>query len=116
MPLQALTHDAPAESWSVRNRNIRVVYAQHALLDEVEHFSIERRLQAVGHMARKFLPQLNRLLPDRRVERHRLLNDCGRCLATPDDFHERDDVRRVEWVPDEDTLGVLALRLHDTRR
>ena len=53
MPLQALTHDAPAESRSVGNRNIHVLHAQHALLDEVEHFSIERRLQAVGHVARE---------------------------------------------------------------
>ena len=116
MPLQALTHHAPAKPRSIADGRISVLDAQHALLDEVEHLAIERRLQAVRDMAGKLLLQVNRLLADRRVERHRRLDRFGRGLRSADHLHERNDVRRVERMPDEDALGVLALRLHHARR
>ena len=116
MPLQALAHHAPAKPRSIADGGVRVLDAQHALLDEVEHLPIERRLQAVGHVPGKLLPQMNRLLADRRIERHRLLDRFRRCLGAAHHFHQRNDVRRVERMADEDALGVLALRLHHARR
>ena len=81
MPLQALTHHAPAKPRSVAHGSISVLDAQHALLDEVEHLAIERRLQAVRDMAGKLLLQVNRLLADRRIERHRRLDRFGRASS-----------------------------------
>jgi hypothetical protein len=83
---------------------------------EVGDLAVKGRLQAVPDMTVQVLVLPNGLLADRRIEGHRLPDRFRRRLRSANDFHERDDVRRVERVPDEDTLGVLAPRLHDTRR
>ena len=87
--------------------DLGLIRARHGDLDQAVHhgltaFSYDRKTEAslLSHAA-----DLDQLLsaryPDERLA---------------DDFHQRDDVRWVERVPDQDTLGVLALRLHDTRR
>ena len=105
VPLQALTHDAPANSRSVADGSVGVLDTQHVLLDQVEHLAVERRLQSVRHVPGQLLAQKDRFLADRRIELHRLLDGLGRCLAAADHFHQRNDVRRIERMPDEHTLG-----------
>ena len=63
MPLKARAHHAPAEARPITNRGVGVRDAQHALLDEVKHLPIERRLQTVRDVPGKFLPQMNGFLP-----------------------------------------------------
>src|ERR1700752_5065521 len=67
-------------------------------------------------MTRKFLVQVNRLLTNRGVKRYRLLNRFRRGFAPTDDFNQRNEVWRIEWMPDEYALGVFAICLHDARR
>ena len=116
VPLQTGSHHSPAESRSPAHGIVRIRNAQHALRNEVGDLAVEGRLQAVPDMTIQFLVQSNGLLADRGIEGHCSLDRFRRRFGSANDFHERDDVRRVEGVPDEDTLGVLALRLHDARR
>src|SRR6266850_4900922 len=116
MPLQALAHHSPAKSRSKGNRDISLLYTQHVLIDEVNHLSVERRLESVRNVPGKLLPQVDRLFPDRRIKRHGLLDSLGRRFSAPNYFHQGDDVRRIERMPDEDTLRAFAFRLDNARR
>src|SRR5262245_5737447 len=116
MPLKALPHYAPPWAGAVAHRCIGVLDAQHALLNQIEHFAIERGLKAIRHVPGQFFVETNRPLADRCVERHRPQDRVGRRFRAADDFDERNDVRRIERMADEDTLGVRAVGLHDARR
>ena len=116
MPLQARAQHAPPRAGSVAHRSICVLDAEHALLDQVQHFTIERRLEPICHVARQFLVETNRLLADGFVKGHGPPDRLVRRLRTADDFDERDDVRRIERVADQHALGVHTVRLHDARR
>src|SRR6266404_2471266 len=86
MPLQALPHHSPAKAGSIANGRISVLDTQHALLNEVKHLAVKCGLEPVRYMAGKLLLQMNRLLTNRRIERHRLLDSIGRRLAASDYF------------------------------
>src|SRR6266567_3584820 len=70
MPLQARAHDAPPNPRSVAHGDVGIGHAQHALLDEIEHLLVERRLEAVARVARQRLVKPDRLAADGGVERH----------------------------------------------
>src|SRR2546428_14186760 len=74
VPLQARAHDAPAEARSPAHRVVGIGDAQDAFLDEVSDLPIERRLEPVRDVSRELLPQVDRLLADRGVKAHRLLD------------------------------------------
>src|SRR6476661_5839025 len=59
---------------------------------------------------------MDRFLPNRSVKRKRLLNRLWRCLRSSDNFDQRDDVWRIKGMSDENTLWMLAVRLHHARR
>src|SRR5579859_3874676 len=58
------SHNTPAKSWSPGNRGVRILNVEHALLNQVNHFTVESCLQPVGHVAYDFLAQMDRLLAD----------------------------------------------------
>src|SRR6266481_847865 len=114
MPLQALPHYAPAKPRPIANGCIRFLHTQDALLNEVKDFSIKCGLQSVCHVPGKFFSQMNRFLPDRGIKRHRLLDRFGRCLSSSNHLDQWNHMRRIKRMPDEDALGMRALRLHNT--
>ncbi len=116
VPLQTGSHDSPTKSRPIAHGNIRVGDAQHTLLNQIHDLFVERRLESVPNMTGKFLSQVDGLLTNRCIEGQRLLDCVGRCLGSSDYFDQRNKVRRIERMLDEDTLGVLALRLHNARR
>src|SRR3984893_19344936 len=95
VPLETGTHYAPANAGSVAHGNIRIRHAENPLLHEVEHFLVKRRLEAVGHMARKRFVQTHRLLANTRVERHRALDRGFRSLGSAHKLPQGDDMRGV---------------------
>src|SRR5207237_6688058 len=107
MPLQTRPHHSPARSGPITNSNVRVLDAQHVVLNQIHDLLVERRLQPIADMAGKFLLQFDRLLPDRRVKRERLLNCIRRCLRSSDNFHYWNDVWRIKRMSDENALRVL---------
>src|SRR5204862_7139904 len=90
VPLQALTHYAPAKPRPIANGRISVLDAQHTLLNEIKHLAVECGLKAVSHMPGKLLLQMNRFLADRGIERHRLLEGL-RCRLSSYIYFESGD-------------------------
>src|SRR5215475_1017092 len=113
VPLQTRTHHSPAQAGTVAHGIIGIANTQHAILNEIHNLFIERRLETIANVTRKFLVQLNRLLADGGVERDRLLNRFRRRLRSPDDFDQRNEVWRIERMTYQDPLSVLRVRLHD---
>src|SRR5277367_275273 len=87
VPLEAWSHHAPSRPRPVAHCHIGVGDAQYTLLNEVEDFLVERRLQPVGDMTGKRLEQTNRLFPNRRIKRHGLLDRLGRRFGSAHHFH-----------------------------
>src|SRR6266702_6590299 len=101
VPLQALPHYTPAKPRSIANGRIRFLYTQNALLNDVKHLSIERGLESVRYVPGKFLSQVNRFLPDRRIKFHRALDSFGRCLSSSNHFDQWNDVWRIKGMPED---------------
>ncbi len=116
MPLQARPHRAPAKPRPVGDRNVGISHAQHALLNEIENFLVERRLQSIRRVPRNAFVKPYRLLAHRRVERHRALDRRFRRFGAANDLDQRNDVRRIERMPDDAALWMLAIRLHYIHR
>ena len=116
VPLQTRPHDAPSQPGAVAHRVVRVLDAQHVLLNQVHDLAVERGLEAVGDVTGQLLPEVHGLLADRRIELHRPLDGARGRLHAADHFHQRNDVRRIERMSHQAALGVRALRLHDAGR
>ncbi|GAA3475979.1 hypothetical protein GCM10018966_005060 [Streptomyces yanii] len=84
----------------------------HALDDEVDRLAEECGLQPVGDETRHLLAQHARLLAERRVEVDGALHGLQTGLLAPDDLHQRNEVRRVEGMADDESSG-LPQRLGD---
>jgi hypothetical protein len=87
VPLQAGAHDAPAQSRPPAHGIVGVGDTQHALLNEVHDLAVESRLESIPDVAGKLLVQQDRLLSNRRVERHGLLDGRRRGLCAAHDFN-----------------------------
>src|SRR4029077_15888715 len=116
MPLQTLSHHAPAKPGSVRDGRISVFHTKDALFDNIKHLAVERGLESIRHMTGKLLLQMDRFLADRSIEVDRLLDRLRRRLSAADHFDQWNDVRRVERMPDDNPFRMFALRLNHTRR
>ena len=116
MPLQARTHHSPTQPRPIAHRIIGLGNTQDTLLNQIQDLAIESRLKPVCNMAGKFLPQVDRLLADRRIKRHRLLDGFGRCFRPTDDFYQRDDVRRIEGVTNDAAFRMLTFGLQHAHR
>src|ERR1700720_4285290 len=116
MKQQIRAHDSPAQPGPPANSSIRSGNVDYVLIDETGEFSIERRLQPIRHVAGNFLADMDRLLPDRRIERNRLLNRFWRGLWPSGNLDQRNDVGRIQRMADDAAFGMLAGRLHDTHR
>src|SRR3984957_7848032 len=120
VPLEAWSHHAPSRPRSVAHRHVGIGDAQYALLNEVEHLLVERRLQPVGDMSGKRLEQTNWLFPNGRIKRHGLLDRLGRRFGSAHHFHQGNNVRRIERMSYHTPLGTLARGLDnihsDSRR
>ena len=116
MPQQVGAHDAPAQSRAPRHCVVGVGDVEHALADQVDNLAVERRLEAVGHVPGQLLLQMNRLLSDRGVERHRVSDRLRGGRRPTDDLHEGNDMRRIERVADHGPLRTPALGLHHAHR
>ena len=68
MPLQAGAHESPANSWPIRDGNVRILYTKHALLNEIKNLAVERQLKPVTYVAWESFAQPDRLLTDGRVK------------------------------------------------
>src|SRR5438874_10911067 len=87
MPLQTWPHHSPAWSRSITNSNVRILDAQHVVLNQIHDLLVKRRLQPVSDVTGKFLFQMDRFLSNRGVKRKRLLNRFRRSLGAADNFH-----------------------------
>jgi len=108
-----VAHDTPTQALAPAEGRVNIASAHDALGNEVIDLARQRGLQPVGDMARHFLIEAHRPLSDRRVK-FRCAPDClfgG--LGSADDFDQRDQVRRIEWMGNDTTLGMCRGALLD---
>src|SRR6266850_4273227 len=110
------THHSPAQSGSPAYGSVRIGDVQYALLDEVNDFTVQRSLKAVGDVANDLFANMNRFLANRFVKGERTLDSFRRCFFARDYFNERHHVRRIEGMADDATFGMLTGGLHRTHR
>jgi len=108
VPLKARPHHAPTQPRAVAHRDVGVGRADNSLFNEIENLSVHRRLQPVGDMPGERLEQVDGLLPDRAIELHGPVDRLRRRLGSADHFDQRNDVGRIERVPDYTALRTLA--------
>jgi hypothetical protein len=77
--------------------------------DQTVRLCEQRGLQTIRHEPWSFLLDVDRFAADAVVELDCGCGCCGICSWMRNDFHQRHEMGRVEWVADEDALGVLAL-------
>src|SRR5271168_1617296 len=61
---QIWTHQAPTQPRPPAHGHVRIGDIQYALLDEVDDFTVERRLKAIGYVADDLFADMNRFLAD----------------------------------------------------
>src|SRR5689334_18024033 len=99
------THYSPTQSGSPANGRVRVGDIQYALLDEVNDLTVQRRLQAVGHVPDNLFADVNRFLANRLVKGDCTSDRFRRCFFARDYFNERHDMGRIEGMADDATFG-----------
>ncbi|MCY1361119.1 hypothetical protein D9M69_477760 [compost metagenome] len=109
-------HHGPAQAGAVRDGGVDVGHARHAFVDEVKRLAPQGSLQPVRDVAFHLALHVDRPLADGRIERHRAGDDLGRGLRTADHFDQRDQVRRIERMPQHHALRMYAARLHAADR
>ncbi len=80
--------------------------ARDPLIDQVERLAPQRGLQAIGDVALDLPLDMDRLLADGGVEGERLLDGLRRGVFSAYHFDQRDQVRRVEGMAQDDAAGV----------
>ncbi|MNT04737.1 hypothetical protein D3C72_1393280 [compost metagenome] len=100
----------------MRDGGVDVGHARHALVDEVKRFAPQRGLQPVRDVAFHLALHVDRPLADGGIEGHRAGDGVGRGLLAADHLDQRDQVRRVERMPQHHALRVHAARLHAADR
>jgi hypothetical protein len=75
--------------------------AQDIWGDEIVDLTRQYDLQSVGDVARHFLVETYRFLPDQVIELDRAQNRLCRGLCPTDDLDQRDQVRRIEGMSDD---------------
>src|SRR5580704_14492165 len=111
----------PPQPWAMRDRGVDVSDAGDPGLYEVERLLPQRRLQAVGDVARNLSAQMDRVLAHRAIEVQRSLDRVQRGLFAAAHRDEWNEVRRVERMAEHDALRVaptcvLELANRDRRR
>src|ERR1700757_29399 len=86
VPLQALTHNAPAKTRSIRDGRISVFHTEDALFDNIKHLAVKRGLEPISHMSGKFLLQMDRFFANRSIEADRLPDRVWRCFRSANYF------------------------------
>ncbi len=101
-------HQRPAQAGAFADGGIDIGDGGDTLGDQMHRLAPQRRLQAVGEVAGDFLADLDRVLADGPVERHRRGDGLGAGLGTAHHLDQRDQMRRVEGVADHHAPGMRA--------
>src|SRR5579862_1218924 len=110
-----LAEDGPSQSGTVCHCDVDVGQTGRFFIQQVQHLTEHRGLNAVRDMTFHFLLHANRLLADLCVEVDRACNILRGCQLASDDFDQRDDMWWVERMPKHDTrrVGRLCLEIRD---
>jgi hypothetical protein len=100
----------------VCDRCIDVGDRRYSKVDQMERLAPQGSLQSIGDMAGELLSQADGMLTERCVERDRSVDHRWIGTLPADDLDERHEMRRVEGMPDHDSLGMLGSRLDRSGR
>ena len=96
-----VAHNAPTQARAPAQGGVDVGGADDAIGNKVINLARQRGLEAVGDVARHFLVEAHRPLPDRRIKFRRASDRLFRGLCPAHDLHQRDQMGRVEWMGDD---------------
>src|SRR3984957_14004447 len=98
----------PAQPRPMRDRGVDVSDARDTGLYEAERLLPQRRLKAVGDVARDLSAQMDRVFAHRAIEVQRSLDRVQRGLFAAAHLDEWNEVRRVERMAEHDALRVAS--------
>src|SRR6267142_2742369 len=110
MKIEKRTEQSPTQAGPVGDGDIDLAYGRDTLADEVKGFAPQRGLQAVGHVSLDFPADTDWFLAKGCIEGQRLLNCFRRRRMSAHDFYQGNQVRRVEWMADQHTFGMVCRR------
>src|SRR5215469_1124089 len=108
-----VAHDAPAQAGTPAQGGVDVSGADDTLGNQVINLTSQGSLQAVSDVAWHFLVEAHRPLPDRRVKFRCAPDRLFGSLGSADNLDQRDQVRRIERMGDDATLGMRRGSLLD---
>src|ERR1700722_20849187 len=112
-----VAHEPPTQARPPAQRSVDIRRADYAFGNEVVDFPGNGGLQTIGDVARHLLTHSNRPPSNALVEFRDALNCLFGGLGAAHDFHQRDEMRRIEWMSDDATLGMRsATRLNFAHR
>jgi hypothetical protein len=106
MKQRARPHHAPAQARPVLHGGLDISDGGHARLQQVHDLLEQRGLQPVGDVPGHLLLDVDGLLAQAGVEGQGGVDGGGRRGGPADDFHQRDQMGRVEGVADGEPRGV----------
>ena len=113
MKIQERTEQRPTQARAVSDGGIDLANGGDPLADEVKGFAPQRGLQTVGHVSLDFPADMDGLLANGCIEGQRLLNRYRRGRMSAHDFYQGNQVRRVEWMAEQHTFGMMCRRILD---
>ncbi|EEF23085.1 conserved hypothetical protein, partial [Ricinus communis] len=99
----------PADTERLGHDAVEVGGRDHALAHQIDAFAENRRLQAICDESVDFLAYFQRTLAERAIEVERSVDQCAGCLRIRHHLDERQQMRRIERMPDDETAGRLHL-------
>ncbi len=103
---QERAHERPAQTGAKTDGVVDFTGGRHTVVDQVQRLAPQRFEQTVGDESRHFLAYMQRAHAEGFVDVHRRLHGFRGGVLAADHFHQRQQINRVERVPDHAAFRV----------
>ncbi|ABA52551.1 hypothetical protein BURPS1710b_A2129 [Burkholderia pseudomallei 1710b] len=109
-------HERPADARAETDRIVDLARRRDAFVDEMQRLAPQRFEQAIGDEARHFLAHAQRPHAERAIDAERRVDGVGRGALAAQHFDERQQIDRIERMPDDAALGTMRARVEIRRQ